>query len=133
MDKNPHIITAIWLSFRRMPLWVQIWVVFILVPVNMASLAFLFQPMGIWVAFLANIAMMMNLPVMIIDRGFSKMMALPHLVPWSVLIGILLFVRPEGSEAYSAYLWVLLCVNAVSLLFDFPDALKWFRGDRKPA
>ena len=105
----------------------------ILVPVNMASLLFVFEPGGIWIAFLANIAMMMNLPVMIKDRGFSKMMALPHLIPWVILIAILVFAPPVVEGNYAIYLKVLLGVDLISLVFDFPDAVKWKRGDRAAA
>jgi len=130
---KPNLVLEIWGSFRAMPVWVQIWVAVVLVPVNMASLVFINQPFGLWIAFLANIAMMLNLPVMIYDRGFSKLMALPHLLPWTVLVGILLFARPEATGVYSAYLWLLLATNTLSLIFDYPDAAKWLRGDRKPA
>ncbi len=128
-----NIIVDIWGSYRALPGWVQIWVAFILAPINMASLLFIGEPMGLLIAFLANIAMMMNLPVMIYDRGFSKMMALPHLVPWTILVGILLFARPEAAGMYDTYLWVLLGTNIISLLFDFPDARKWLSGDRAAA
>jgi len=130
---KPNLVLEIWGSFRAMPVWVQIWVAVVLVPVNMASLVFINQPFGLWIAFLANIAMMLNLPVMIYDRGFSKLMALPHLLPWTVLVGILLFARPEATGAYGIYLWLLLSTNTLSLIFDYPDAAKWLRGDRKPA
>lgn len=125
-----NILLDIWASFRAMPGWVQIWVMFLLVPINMASLFFLGEPMGIWIAVLANIGMMMNIPVMFHDRGFSKMMALPHIVPWTILVGILLFARPEAGGAYGFYLWILLGANTFSLVFDYPDAVKWLRGDR---
>ncbi len=127
------IVVDIYNSYRALPGWVQIWVMFSLMPINMASLFFINQPMGLWIAFLANIAMMLNLPVMLYDRGFSKAMALPHLIPWSILVGILLFARPEVSGTYDTYLWVLLGANIVSLLFDFPDARKWIHGDRAVA
>lgn len=126
-------IMEIWKSFRALPLWVQVWVAFILVPVNMASLYFFDEPYGLWIAFLANIAMMLNLPVMLYDRGFSKLMAFPHLIPWTILVAWLLFARPEVTGAYDTYLWVLLVVDAISLAFDYPDAVKWWRGDRQPA
>ncbi len=126
-------IMQIWKSFRTMPLWVQIWVAVILVPVNMASLLFLDEPSGLWIAFLANIAMMLNLPVMLYDRGFSKLMAFPHLIPWTILVAWLLFARPEATGAYDTYLWLLFVVDAISLAFDFPDAVKWWRGERMPA
>lgn len=128
-----NIVVDIWRSFRALPAWVQIWVAFFLAPINMASLLFLGEPMGLLIVFLANIAMMMNMPVMIYDRGFSKMMALPHLVPWTILVAILLFARPEATGLYDNYLWVLLGTNVISLLFDFPDAGKWMSGDRAVA
>lgn len=130
-DKHKQsVVIDCWVSFRAMPAWVQIWVFFILVPINMASLFFVNQPGGVLVAFLANIAMMLNMPVMLYDRGFSKMMALPHLLPWTILVGILIFARPEATGVYDTYLYVLLGVNVISLLFDFPDAVKWIRGAR---
>ena len=35
---HQNLIAEIWQSFRSLPGWVQIWVAFLLVPVNMASL-----------------------------------------------------------------------------------------------
>ncbi len=126
-------IVEIWKSFRSLPMWVQLWVAIILVPVNMASLYFISEPYGLWIAFLANIAMMLNTPVMLYDRGFSKLMAFPHLLPWTILVGWIIFARPVGTGNYDTYLTVLLVVNLISLAFDYPDAGKWVRGDRKPA
>lgn len=128
-----NIVVDIWASFRALPAWVQIWVAFILMPINMASILFIQEPMGLWIAFLANIAMLLNLPVMLHDRGFSKMMALPHIIPWTILVGILLFARPEATGAYNTYLYILLSVDIISLLFDYVDARKWIHGDRAPA
>ncbi|MDZ4093771.1 MAG: hypothetical protein U1D35_02530 [Paracoccaceae bacterium] len=128
---TPNIILDIWTSWRALPGWVQVWVAVILVPVNMASLLFLSEPMGLWIAFLANIAMMINLLIMIRERGFSKMMALPHLLPWSALLALILLVRPEVGGPFRTYLTLLLVVDTVSLLLDYPDAIKWLRGDRR--
>ncbi|HIP24179.1 MAG TPA: hypothetical protein EYG79_11390, partial [Rhodobacteraceae bacterium] len=76
----------IWQSYRSLPLWVQIWVFGILVPVNSAAIFFVFQPSGLWVALLAIGAMLPNIPIMLYERGLSKMMAWPHLLPWSFLV-----------------------------------------------
>ena len=46
-------IAEIWQSFRRLPLWVQLWVAVILVPVNLASVIFINAPGGFWIAVLA--------------------------------------------------------------------------------
>ncbi len=120
----------IWRSYRSLPLWVQVWVAFILGPVNFASVFFLSEPMGIWIALLSVGAVTPNIGIMLYERGFSKMMAFPHLLPWSILVVWLLVAMPEGRAAYTTYLWILLVVDAVSLAFDFPDALKWRKGDR---
>lgn len=127
------ILADCWTSFRALPTWVQVWVAFLLMPINMLSLAFLSEPMGIWIALLANTAMMLNLPVMLSDRGFSKAMALPHLIPWTILVALLIFARPEATGAYAIYLTVLLAADVISLAFDYPDALKWLRGERAVA
>ena len=126
-------LTDIWKSFRAMPTRVQIWVAFLLVPINMVAIFFINQPSGVWIAILAIGAMMLNLPIMLYDRGFSKLMAFPHLIPWTVLVIWISFARPTGSEAYDTYLWILLLTNIISLAFDFPDAMKWLNGDREPA
>lgn len=126
-------IKTIYSSYRAMPVWVQIWVLFILVPVNSAAIFFVFQPMGVWIAVLALGGMLPNIPVILYDRGFSKLMAFPHLLPWTILAVWLLVARPEGSAAYGIYLWIVLVINAISLGFDYPDAVKYLRGDRSPA
>ena len=112
-------IMEIYKSFRALPGWVQIWVMFLLMPINMASIFFINEPMGLWIAVLAIGAMMLNMPVMLYDRGFSKLMALPHIIPWTLLVAILVFRRPEASGTYDIYLWVLLVAELISLGFDF--------------
>lgn len=120
----------IWKSFRALPTWVQIWVAYLLVPINMAAVFFLDQPKGNWIAILAIGAMILNIPIIFKDRGFSKLMAFPHLIPWSILVIWIALARPAGSDAFDTYLSALLVTNVISLLFDFPDAVKWWKGDR---
>ena len=126
-------LTDIWKSFRAMPVCVQIWVAFLLVPINMASVFFIDQPSGVWVAILAIGAMMLNIPVMLYDKGFSKLMAFPHLIPWTILVLWIAFARPIGTAGFDNYLSILLITNVISLGFDYPDALKWWKGDRRVA
>ena len=129
-----NLIRDIWASFRRLPGWVRIWVALILVPVNMAALAFVAQPGGWLVAMLAIGGMMPNLVIMIHERGLSKAMALPHLVIWTPLVVIIgQMVLNQCPPGFRSYLWLLLAVDLVSLGFDFPDAWKWWKGDRAVA
>ena len=126
-------IIEIWKSFRALPGWVQIWVAFILAPLNMASVLFIAEPGGILVAILANVAMMMNMPIMLKERGFSKLMGLPHLIPWTVLVLYIAFWHPPAEGLYATYLSALLVVDLISLLFDYPDTVRWLRGEREVA
>jgi len=129
-------IIDIWHSFRRLPGWVQIWVALILVPVNLAPLLFLGAPYAVWVAVLSVGGMMPNLPIMLDERGLSKRTALPHLLIWVpllVLLGWVLANVDGVTGGYRTLLLLLLVVDLISLGFDFPDALKWWRGDREIA
>ena len=126
-------IMDIWRSFRRLPMWVQVWVGLILVPVNLAPLLFAGAPYALWIALLSIGGMTPNLPIMLIERGLSKRMALPHLVIWLPLVVFLgwILVHVDGLDrSYRLMLTILLAVDLVSLGFDIPDALKWLRGER---
>ena len=127
-------IMEIWASFRRMPLWVQIWVAAILVPVNLAPMVFLSEPYAILIACLSVGGMIPNLVIMLAERGLSKRMALPHLVIWGPLVVVLGCLLAGGlvgaSGGYLSMLLLLLMVDLISLGFDIPDAIKWLRGDR---
>ncbi|WP_299842349.1 hypothetical protein [uncultured Roseovarius sp.] len=129
-------IVDIWQSFRRLPVWVQIWVAAILVPVNLSPLLFLSEFQGVMVATLAVGGMAPNLVIMMRDHGFSRAMALPHLLIWTPLVIFLINLLSSGAELpdiYRNFLILLLLVDLVSLAFDCLDALKWWRGDRGAA
>jgi hypothetical protein len=129
-------IVEIWQSFRRMPLWVQFWVLVVLAPANLMPLAFVSEPYGLWVAALSVGGMLPNLPIMLLERGLSKRMALPHLLIWTplvILVGWLLLSDQDLSDGFRTMLIALLIVDLVSLAFDYVDAWKWKQGDRASA
>lgn len=118
-------------SYRAFPLWVQFWVFGILVPVNAAAIFFVQQPWGWGIAALAIGGMLPNAVLLWVERGFSKAMALSHVILWTPLVIWIGFFRPIGiSEGFNVYLWLVLCVDLFSLAFDIPDSWKWWRGDR---
>jgi len=133
--KGQGMIGEIWGSFRAMPLWVQVWVFVLLVPVNSASLLFLGEQNGVLIAVLAIGAMLLNGVIMLIERGFSKAMALPHVVIWTPLVALLAIMLSRGEEtgAFATFLQVLLIVELISLGFDFKDARDWWGGEREVA
>lgn len=127
------LVLEIWRSFRALPLWVQVWVALILVPVNMAAIFFINEPGGLLIAALAVGGMMPNLVIMIAERGLSKAMALPHLLIWTPLVVIVMQAPGTATGGFQTYLWLLLATDLLSLAFDYPDAWKWWKGDRAVA
>lgn len=127
-------IMQIWQSYRRLPLWVQLWVALILVPVNAASLFYLAQPAGAWLALMAVGAMLCNGVLMLVERGFSKVMALPHVLIWTPMLALILWLLSQDiADGFRTYLVILLAVDVISLILDAIDTRKWLSGDRKIA
>ncbi|QDT00741.1 hypothetical protein HG15A2_40810 [Adhaeretor mobilis] len=60
-------------------------------------------------------------------------MAIPHPLPWILLVGLVLFARPEATRVYRIFLRAILVIDGVSLLFDTPVAVKWIQGGRNVA
>ncbi|MEM8499719.1 MAG: hypothetical protein AAF542_16975 [Pseudomonadota bacterium] len=117
-------------SFLALPKWVIAWLLIILGPVNMASFFFLDEPGGVMIAALVLAGITLSLAPVFFERGFSKLTALGHLVPWTILIYIIVFHRPEAEGIYDKYLTILAVVNTVSLSFDYIDSYKWLKGER---
>lgn len=115
-------------SFFDLPTWVQIWMMFILGPVNMATLAFLNQPAGVLIAALALSGMIITVAIVIAVGGFFKLAAAGHVLPWTPLVLILTFARPDGTAVYQAFLTALLVINVISLAFDLNDLRIWLKS-----
>jgi hypothetical protein len=96
----------------------------------MVSLAFLDQDWGTTVAFLAIIAMALNVIILFFEQRFSRTMALPHLPFWTALVILIVILRPDTTTPFGVYLIVLGVTNFVSLVLDYIDAYKWLKGDR---
>jgi len=122
---------AIWGSFNALPLWVKLWMILILVPINLATILFTGQAFGKIIASLAVLGMGFNIIPLIAERGFGKAMAIPHVILWvPLVIIILLKALPIATGGYLIFLITLLIINIISLLFDIPDSIKWLKGDR---
>lgn len=123
------VLLDIWGSFRSLPLWVQVWVGLILVPVNMATIVLITEPGSYLIPILAIGGMMPNAILMFVERGFSKAMALSHVVLWIPLLVVLGLDISAGS-VFANYLMVLFVVDFISICFDVKDSKDWFKGDR---
>ena len=119
---------------RRMPLWVQIWMAAILIPVNLGGFLFLREPYAIPIIILANTGMLIVGLMIPKFGGTTKLMSAPHVIRRILLIGFLVLILSGGlaaSPTYIFYLWLLLVVNAVGLALDSYAVVCWFRGERQ--
>lgn len=122
-------------SFMRLPLWVRLWILIGLGGVNAAALALTHWPTGFWASWALVAIVAVNLPMVLIQQGYGRILALPHLVVWIPLC-IYAFMRlladdaTAGEQSYAA---LLLAVNGLSVAFDLRDSWHWLRGDRAVA
>ena len=128
--------TDIWRSWRSLPLWVQIWVAGILVPVNVLPFFLLESVVGQAGALAALLVLVTNGPLMWVYRGMNKVLSIPHLIAWGPLVIYLLMLLSESGFRADASMMelglaaLLLAINGISLMFDVVDSAKWLAGDR---
>ena len=120
----------IWASFLAMPLWVQVWVAAILFPANLASFFFLDEQFGIIVVLLCTAGWLTNIFILFYEKGFSNLVALPHVLPWAALIVLVCTMTPSLTDSFGIYLWLVTGINAISLAFDIPHACHLLHRER---
>ena len=97
--------TDIWRSWRSLPLWVQIWVVGILVPVNVLPFFLLESAVGQAGALAALLVLVTNGPLMWVYRGMNKVLSIPHLIAWGPLeIYLLMLLSESGFRADASWM-----------------------------
>lgn len=123
---------ASWQSFRSLPLWIQVWVAGILVPVNVAGFLLLDTPAGQWTALAAALVLLSNYPLMLACRGMGRLLSVPHLLIWGPLQVALVYRLGSGAPepVEQGFVILVLVVNGLSLVFDTLDSLRWLRGER---
>lgn len=121
-------------SITGLPRWVQAWLV-LLVGTNMTSVAFLDTDVGMWTAAAIVAVAALNLPMMVIQGGLTRLLSLPHFV-WFPL-SVFLYGRLQGAEelpvgsSVRSFALTVLIVNGISLMFDVFEVYRWFRGERE--
>ena len=119
-------------SCLALPLWVFIWVFFILVPANFSGIFLLQYEAGFWVAILGAVGVLVNVPILFMNGGMSKVLAIPHLIFWIPLHFILVnrLMIANISDFEQNYILIILVINTISLIFDLYDANEWRKGNR---
>ncbi len=120
-------------SMNGLPGWVKIWMP-MLFGTNMMSIAFLDNAVGRWTAISFAAVCAFNMPMMIVQKGLTRLLALPHFLwlPLVVYLSAQLYgqdpLPPGGLRVYAT---AVLALNATSLLFDGVEAYRWLKGERE--
>ncbi len=109
------------------PAWVAGWV-FVLMVINMASLAFWSEPLAklILVVFMLSAMLMMGLYAVF---GFERILGVGH-VFWIPLLGHLIVQLQQIEGLFAGYLLMLSLAIGVSLLFDIRDVWIYWSSKR---
>ncbi len=113
-----------------MPLHLQAWVL-LLISVNFVA-PFLFLGHVEAQAVLAAGALGMVFMTALTDRfGFSRIIGLGH-IAWVPLLGFLWSQLPDipATNAFGIWLRAVIVLDAISLVLDTVDAVRFARGDR---
>lgn len=126
--------TRVWRSLAGLPRWVQLWLL-VLVGTNMAALAFLDTAAGRWTACAFAVVAIVNVPMIVIQGGLTRLLSFAHLV-WIPLLFVLLrqLLAPDFASIEAAtrgFVVAVVGVNGVSLAFDFIEMWRWGRGERE--
>ena len=118
-------------SLRKMPLYAQLWVALLAMANGIAPLFFSgrIEADVTLIIFLASVALM---AVLTKNYGFTRILGAGHFL-WFFLL-IYLATRLDAvpaADAYGLWLRAVMIINAISLVIDVTDVVRYVRCDRE--
>lgn len=113
----------------RMPLYAQIWVVMLGIVNTLPAIYWLqhAESRVILIIFIANLVLML----IITSRfGFRRILGAAHFLWYPLIVYLLARIDGVQDSDMRAWIVVLMAMNAVSLIIDTVDVVRWIRGDR---
>lgn len=125
-------IERIFRSHFSLPGWVIAWMWLFLIPANLSGFFFLETSSGRWIALLGGGALIINGLLVLLNGGFSRVLAIPHLLLWGLLEIVLLYRIMVDALAPTELrlILIVLAINGISLVFDLFDTRRWYLGER---
>ena len=118
-------------AIMAQPLWLQIWVGWMVVINIVGGLFFLKRPEAKWIllAMLGNIIFMNGL---FAAFEYQRILGLAHIVFWTPLLIYLWRRRTHWNLSANSGKWlvVLFMTNLISLIIDYADVARYLMGER---
>ncbi len=113
------------------PLWLQIWIGWMVIANVAGSIAFLRRPEAKWVL-AAIVAAAIFMEYLYSQFGYQRILGLAHVVFWTPLLVYLWARRSKWdlSRLSGKWLAVLFSTNLTSLVIDYADVARYLMGDR---
>ena len=120
---------------ENQPLLLRLWLNWLLLINVIPALLFIKHVQARWILAAFVVMMALGMPLGL-TFGFSKVLAIPHLVVWIPLL-IYLGQQWRGDHLYDTPIfkgWIALVIatNLTSLVFDVRDTVGFALGDRAP-
>jgi hypothetical protein len=132
-DRN----AAVLRSVHAAPLGMRIWFFGPVVSVNFWGVWEWIDtghPLAVWTSMIFAFVAVADWTLALIQRGVSRLAALPHLLFWipgQIIAGLWLFVWGGlPIPALTAFAWSYFTIIGLSNLLDLINIVRWFRGDR---
>ncbi len=113
----------------RMPLYAQIWVVMLGIVNTLPAIYWLqhAESRVILIIFIANLVLML---IITARFGFRRILGAAHFLWYPLIVYLLARIDGVQDSDMRAWIVVLMAMNAVSLIIDTVDVVRWIRGDR---
>ena len=115
--------------------WMIAWLYWMSFAITVTPLVLIFSK-ATWldavIVFLTNLAMFVGMSWLYDQMGYVRLMGIVHVILWTPLF-IYLFLRAKNGEMpllCRLIMWMFAATLAVSLVFDYTDAVRYLLGER---
>jgi hypothetical protein len=116
--------------------WQTVWLYWMSFAIIVTPLVLVFSKatrLDAVIVLLTNIAMLVGMGWVYEQIGYVRLMGIVHVILWTPLF-IYLFLRAKNGEMpllCRLIIWMFVVTLAVSLVFDYTDAVRYLLGERE--
>ena len=115
--------------------WQVVWLYWMSFAITVTPLVLVFSKttrLDAVIVFLTNLAMFAGMAWVYEQMGYVRMLGIVHVILWTPLLIYLVLRAKNGEMPFICRLvmWMFAATLAVSLVFDYTDAIRYLLGER---